>query len=227
MGSLWRGALTTTWPSTPRETKELIVDFKTKDGTPALSLWVSTSLRTLLGTLNTSPAWPLLFLRRLKKFHLSPQILLNFYRCTIESILISCITVRYSTATGRSLTGKHCRGMVKNCPTHHRFSTSCHRGWAASSGTHLTPTTGRHYRTLWSRTSRLRKKLLPLSGELAELCTSVTATFILLILYISMHSYPLLFIPHSLYYRPIFYSALLLLFAHLVRCWTAFSVPVL
>ena len=35
------------------------------------------------------------FLRKLAKVHLSPQVLLNFYRCTIESILTTCITVWY------------------------------------------------------------------------------------------------------------------------------------
>ncbi|CAB1421556.1 unnamed protein product [Pleuronectes platessa] len=35
----------------------------------------------------------LFFLRRLKKAHLSPQILVNFYCCTIESILTNCISV--------------------------------------------------------------------------------------------------------------------------------------
>ncbi|KAI4876664.1 hypothetical protein NFI96_007089 [Prochilodus magdalenae] len=36
----------------------------------------------------------LFFLRRLRKFGLPPDILTNFYRCTIESILTVCITVR-------------------------------------------------------------------------------------------------------------------------------------
>ncbi|KAI4902683.1 hypothetical protein NFI96_012333, partial [Prochilodus magdalenae] len=35
------------------------------------------------------------FLRSLKKVHLSPRILVNFYRCTIESILTNCISVWY------------------------------------------------------------------------------------------------------------------------------------
>ncbi|KAI4888889.1 hypothetical protein NFI96_000986, partial [Prochilodus magdalenae] len=37
----------------------------------------------------------LYFLRSLKKVHLSPRILLNFYRCTIESILTNGISVWY------------------------------------------------------------------------------------------------------------------------------------
>lgn len=35
----------------------------------------------------------LYFLSKLKKACLSPQVLVNFYRCTIESILTYCITV--------------------------------------------------------------------------------------------------------------------------------------
>ena len=41
----------------------------------------------------------LFFLRRLRKFGLPPQILTNFYRCTIESFLTGCITVWYSSYT--------------------------------------------------------------------------------------------------------------------------------
>jgi hypothetical protein len=38
-------------------------------------------------------------LRRLKKCCLSPKTLTNFYRCTIESILLGCITAWYSNCT--------------------------------------------------------------------------------------------------------------------------------
>ncbi|KAI4891709.1 hypothetical protein NFI96_002854 [Prochilodus magdalenae] len=41
----------------------------------------------------------LFFLRRLRKSGLPPDILTNFYRCTIESILTACITVWYSSCT--------------------------------------------------------------------------------------------------------------------------------
>ncbi|KAI4895212.1 hypothetical protein NFI96_018500 [Prochilodus magdalenae] len=41
----------------------------------------------------------LFFLRRLRKFGLPPDILTNFYRCTIESILTACITVWYGSCT--------------------------------------------------------------------------------------------------------------------------------
>ncbi|KAI4886588.1 hypothetical protein NFI96_000785 [Prochilodus magdalenae] len=41
----------------------------------------------------------LFFLRRLRKFGLPPDILTNFYRCTIASILMACITVWYGSCT--------------------------------------------------------------------------------------------------------------------------------
>ncbi len=55
-------------------------------------------------TLNTSilikkARQHLYFLRILREAHLSPHILLNFYHCTIESILTNCITVWYGNCT--------------------------------------------------------------------------------------------------------------------------------
>uniref|UniRef100_A0A3B1K8G0 Reverse transcriptase domain-containing protein n=1 Tax=Astyanax mexicanus TaxID=7994 RepID=A0A3B1K8G0_ASTMX len=46
----------------------------------------------------------LYFLRRLRKFRMSPKILCNFYSCVIESLLTNCITVWYgnTTATDRT-----------------------------------------------------------------------------------------------------------------------------
>ncbi|XP_026119738.1 cellular tumor antigen p53, partial [Carassius auratus] len=41
----------------------------------------------------------LYFLRRLKRFGISSNIMSNFYRCTIESILTSCITVWYGNCS--------------------------------------------------------------------------------------------------------------------------------
>ncbi|RCU35011.1 DUF1891 domain-containing protein, partial [Acinetobacter baumannii] len=38
-------------------------------------------------------------LRTLKKNHLSSAILVNFYRCVIESILTNCITVWYGSCS--------------------------------------------------------------------------------------------------------------------------------
>src|SRR4029434_10304142 len=60
--------------------------------------------KDLSWTLNTSTLVKkahqcLFFLRRLKKANLSPQILVNFYRCTIESILTNCISVWYGSCS--------------------------------------------------------------------------------------------------------------------------------
>ena len=41
----------------------------------------------------------LFFLRTLKKNHLSPAILVNFYNCVIESILTNCVTVWYGSCS--------------------------------------------------------------------------------------------------------------------------------
>ena len=41
-------------------------------------------------------------LRRLKKCGLSPKTLTNFYRCTIESILLGCITAWYGNCTAHN-----------------------------------------------------------------------------------------------------------------------------
>ena len=41
----------------------------------------------------------LFHLRRLRKFRISPQILRNFYSCTIESVLMGNITAWYENST--------------------------------------------------------------------------------------------------------------------------------
>ena len=125
-------------------------------------------------TLNTSKLIKkahqrLFFLRKLKKAHLSPQILVNFYRSIIESILTNCVTVWYGNCSvsdrkalqrvvktaqriiGSSLPSieavqhKRClrkaRGICMDCshPNHSLFT--------------LLPS-GRRYRSLRTRTSR-------------------------------------------------------------------------
>lgn len=118
----------------------------------------------------------LFFLRRLKKINLSPQILVNFYRCTMESILTSCITVWYGSCsvsdrkrlqrvvkTAQRITGsslpaidtvqsmqrlRKARSITKDRshPNHRLFA--------------LLPS-GRRYRSLHSRTSRFRNSFFP------------------------------------------------------------------
>ncbi|KAJ8404745.1 hypothetical protein AAFF_G00336080 [Aldrovandia affinis] len=113
-----------------KKTKELIVDFRKTRAVAHAPVHINgaeverVSSFKFLGvhisedlswTFNTSSLVKkahqrLFFLRRLRKAHLSPQILVNFYRCAIESILTNSITVWYGTATALPLTGRHCRG---------------------------------------------------------------------------------------------------------------------
>jgi hypothetical protein len=59
--------------------------------------------RTMQEDCNTrSPQQRLFNLRRLKKFVLAPKTLINFYICTIESSLSSCITAWYSNCTAHN-----------------------------------------------------------------------------------------------------------------------------
>ncbi|XP_060936194.1 uncharacterized protein LOC133012232 [Limanda limanda] len=113
-------------------TKKLILDFRKKGGTKAcihingtevervtsfkfLGVQISEDLSW---TLNTSTlvkkAHQCLFcLRRMKKAHLSPQILVNVYHCTIESILTSCISV-WCNPTGTKRTWQQLKMKYKN-----------------------------------------------------------------------------------------------------------------
>ncbi|XP_034400413.1 uncharacterized protein LOC117738594 isoform X3 [Cyclopterus lumpus] len=117
----------------------------------------------------------LFFLRTLKKNHLSSAILVNFYRCVIESILTNCVTVWYGSCSvterkrlqrvkiAQHITGtplpsieevqkkrrlRRARSILKDSshPAHRLFS--------------LRPS-GRRFRSLWSRTSRLRNSFFP------------------------------------------------------------------
>ena len=102
-----------------KKTKELIVDFRKSRGGTHTPIRINgtevervTSYRflgvhiseDLSWTLNTSKLIKkahqrLFFLRKLKKAHLSPQILVNFYRSIIESILTNCVTVWYGNCS--------------------------------------------------------------------------------------------------------------------------------
>ena len=178
-----------------KKTKELIVDFRKKAGTHIpihingmevervasfkfLGVHISEDLSW---TLNTSSLVKkahqrLFFLRRLKKAHLSPQILENFYRCTIESILTNCISVWYGSCsvadrkslqrvvkTAQRITGSSLPTIEavqsKRCLRRARSiekdsSHPSHRLFA------LLPS-GRRYRVLRSRTRRFRNSFIP------------------------------------------------------------------
>ncbi|XP_072304515.1 MAGUK p55 subfamily member 6b [Eucyclogobius newberryi] len=98
-----------------KKTKELMVDFRKKscthtpiliDGTEVervtsfkfLGVHISEDLSWSLNTstLVKKAHQRLFFLRRLKKAHLSLLFLVNFYRCTIESILTNCVSIKQS-----------------------------------------------------------------------------------------------------------------------------------
>ncbi|KAK3519981.1 hypothetical protein QTP70_010107 [Hemibagrus guttatus] len=83
----------------------------------------------------------LYFLRRLKKVHLSPKILTNFYRCIIESILTSSITVWYGRSTDTIGHYKATTGHYKATTGHYRATTGHYK---ATTG-HYRATTG-HYK---------------------------------------------------------------------------------
>ena len=94
--------------------KELIVDFRRKGPTPPplyidnaavegvhtfkyLGMHLNNTLTWRDNTMHTikkAHQW-LYFLRKLKGAGMSTDILKAFYRCVVESILTSCITVRY------------------------------------------------------------------------------------------------------------------------------------
>src|SRR4029434_9697598 len=188
--STWQsGVQITTWLSTPRRPKSSLWTSgrKLAHTSPSISTgrrWsVSPSFKFLGVHISEDLSWTLktsslvkkahqrlFFLRRLKKAHLSPQILENFYRCTIESILTNCISVWYGSCsvadrkslqrvvkTAQRITGsslptieavqsKRClrrAGSIEKDSSH-----PSHRLFA------LLPS-GRHYRALRSRTSRL------------------------------------------------------------------------
>lgn len=179
-----------------KKTKELIVDFRKSRGGTHTPIHINgtevervSSFRFLGVNISDDLSWThntstlikkahqrLFFLRRLKKVHLSPQILVNFYRCTIESILTNCITVWYGNCsvsdrkalqrvvkiaqriTGstlpsiESVQSKRCLrralSIAKDCshPNHGLFT--------------LLPS-GRRYRSLRCRTSRSRNSFFP------------------------------------------------------------------
>uniref|UniRef100_A0A3B3BRH8 Reverse transcriptase domain-containing protein n=1 Tax=Oryzias melastigma TaxID=30732 RepID=A0A3B3BRH8_ORYME len=118
----------------------------------------------------------LYFLRRLRKFGMSSKILSNFYSCVVESILTSCITVWYgsSTVTDRkrlqrvvkaaskitrtplpSLQSIYKRRVLRRAASIIRDPTHPQRGLFT-----LLPS-GRRYRSVKCRTSRLRNSFFP------------------------------------------------------------------
>ncbi|XP_078281293.1 uncharacterized protein LOC144607980 [Rhinoraja longicauda] len=126
-----------------KKTKEHIVDYRRTRGGTHTPIHINgtdvervSSFRFLGVNISDDLSWThntstlikkahqrLFFLRRLKKVHLSPQILVNFYRCTIESILTNCFTVWYGNC---SVSDRKALQSGENCPMHHRFLTPLH-----------------------------------------------------------------------------------------------------
>ncbi|KAI3371809.1 hypothetical protein L3Q82_024355 [Scortum barcoo] len=100
----------------------------------------------------------LFFLRTLRKNHLSSDILVNFYRCTIESILTSCITVWSTTSSSiEDIYRKRClkrAGKIIKDSSHpaHRLFT-------------LLPS-GKRYRSARTKTTRFLNSFFPTAVRL-------------------------------------------------------------
>ena len=86
-----------------------------------LDIYISDDLTWTLNTtqLVKKAQQRLYFLRRLRKFGMSPKILSNFYSCIIDSTLTSCITVWYgdTTAMGRKLLQRVVIALLRTPPT--------------------------------------------------------------------------------------------------------------
>ncbi len=108
----------------------------------------------------------LFFLRRLRKFGTSPRILRSFYTCTLESILTGCITAWFGNSTAgnrRALqrvvrTARHIvGGELPSLQDIRIIKDSSHQSHRLLS---LLPS-GRRFRSIRSRTSRLRDSFFP------------------------------------------------------------------
>uniref|UniRef100_A0A9J7ZN72 Alkylated DNA repair protein AlkB homologue 8 N-terminal domain-containing protein n=1 Tax=Cyprinus carpio carpio TaxID=630221 RepID=A0A9J7ZN72_CYPCA len=179
-----------------QKTKEIILDFRRTRNHPHTPIYINeavvegVSSFKFLGihisddrtwSLNTSTLVKkvqqrLYFLRSLKKVLLSPRILVEFYRCTIESILTNCISVWYRNCSASDR--KALQWVVKTAQritgtqltTTENIYHKCSLGRArniikdASHPNHglftLLPS-GSHYRSLRSHASRLRKSFFP------------------------------------------------------------------
>ncbi|KAK0138343.1 hypothetical protein N1851_025337 [Merluccius polli] len=91
------------------KTKEMVVDFRRKQGSGLNPLIISgepvervPSFKYLGVHLTQDLSWQrLYFLRRLKKFKVSPSLLRTFYSAAIECILTGCTSAWYGSCTAR------------------------------------------------------------------------------------------------------------------------------
>ncbi|XP_059828790.1 uncharacterized protein LOC132395778 [Hypanus sabinus] len=187
-----------------QKTKEIIVDFRHVRSHTHIPIYINrdvvervSSFRFLGVHISKDLTWSLnssnlinkaqqhlYFLLSIKKADLCPKILMDFYRCTIESILINCISVWYGNCpvsdckalqqvvkTAQRINGtqlptieniyhKRCLGRAKSIlkdvshPNHGLFT--------------LLPF-DRHYRSLCSRTSRHGRSFFPEAVTLLNL----------------------------------------------------------
>ncbi|KAK0141666.1 hypothetical protein N1851_020676 [Merluccius polli] len=166
--------------------------------------------KDLPGILNTSTLVKkahqrLFFLRRSKKVHLSlPQILVNFYSCTIGSILTDCITVWYYghcsvsdrkalqrvMRTAQRITGSSLPTIdaVQHKPCLRRVRSiardSSHPGHRLFS---LLPS-GRRYRSLRFPDQQFRNRFFPAAVHLLDPPNPLNAFFALLIRCTAQHN---------------------------------------
>ena len=118
----------------------------------------------------------LYFLRRLRKFGMSPEILRNFYSCIVESILTGCIAVCYGSTS--ALDRRRLQRVVKtaeriirtplpslqsiyHCRVHRRAATILKDPTHPQHGLFTLLPSGRRYRSMKSKTSRLKNSFFP------------------------------------------------------------------
>ncbi|KAI4892187.1 hypothetical protein NFI96_026690 [Prochilodus magdalenae] len=83
-----------------QKTKEVIVDFRKSRNQAHTPIHISGAEVECVSNFKFLGAQQRLYsLRSLKKAHLCPRILVDFYRCTIESILTNCISVWYDSCS--------------------------------------------------------------------------------------------------------------------------------
>ncbi|TWW75006.1 putative RNA-directed DNA polymerase from transposon BS [Takifugu flavidus] len=182
------------------KTKELVLDFRRKTGIHPpihingaavervssfkfLGIHLSQDLTwtTNCSSLVKKAHQRLFFLRTLKKHHLSSDILVNFFRCTIESILTSCITVWYGNCSASDQ-----KALQKVVKTAQRIAAAslpaiediyrrrCHRrakkvtkdSCHPAHGLFTLMPSGRRYRSLRTKTSRFRNSFFPTAVSL-------------------------------------------------------------
>lgn len=179
-----------------QKTKEIIVDFRRAKSRAHIPLHISgaevervSSFKFLGVHITENISWSLNssslvkkahqrlhFLRTLKKAHLCPKILIDFYRCTIETILTNCISVWYGNCNAADR--KALQRVVKSAQrtigsqlpsihdTYHKRCTNKAKS-IVKDPTHINHglfsllPSGRRYRSLRSRTSRLRYSFFP------------------------------------------------------------------